>query len=79
MDCPKCGTKCETRTGNISWTSDDGIEVVISGTEYTSCNVCHVAVLPPKIKNWLEKVMVQKREIGGRPYMFLNAAVFAHS
>lgn len=79
MKCIHCGAECMAQRGNLGWTSDDGIRVTISGTSFHSCPTCDAAILPPRLNAWLARALEEKREIGGSPYLFLNAATFAHS
>lgn len=78
MKC-RCGTECVEQKGNLAWTSRDGIQVTLTGSSFHACPVCHTAILPQSVKSWLEKAVDRKREVGGKPYLFLNAAAFPHS
>jgi len=70
-----CGAEYQQLEGNLGWTSEDNIEVTVSGTTFHACTACSVAFLPPHIKRWLETALAEKRAIGGPPH-FLNAAAF---
>ena len=74
VKCIHCGAECAELRGNLGWTSEDSIQVTVSGTTFHACTACSVAFLPPHIKRWLEKALAEKRAIGGPPCLFLNAA-----
>lgn len=76
VKCIHCGVECEELRGNLGWTSEDNIEVIISGSTFHACTACNFAFLPPHIKEWLEKALAEKRAIGGPPHMFLNATAY---